>query len=209
MPQGKLISLTIMKSFIRISLLLLLPAAFLWWQIILMAYHDDKGDNHYNSNQKGIMERRSSLVIMDALNTEKDLYEYDGRFSSEIDKYWIASDSILKRYSVKINSSGDMFVLFANFSIEKRSEINSGFGVLKIAKSKSILNKYLNKINNKVSKKWEYLDTISFICISEKPIEIRSSDFDIDIFNNYKCPNGYTQTFHEKKDLSKDTVPSR
>jgi hypothetical protein len=194
-----------MKSLIRISLLLLLPAAFLWWQIILMAYHDDKGNDRYDSDRKGIMERRSSLLIMDALNTEKDLYEYDGRFSNEIDKYWIASDSILKGYSVKINSSGDMFVLFANFSTETGSEISSGFGVVKIAKSKLIS----NKSNNKVSRKWEYLDTVSFICISKKPIEIRSSNFDIDILNNYKCPNGYTQTFHDRKDLSKDTVPSR
>lgn len=208
MPQEKLISLTIMKSFIRISLLFLLPAAFLLWQIILMAYHDYKGDDSYNSN-RGLMKRRSTLVIMDALNTEKDLYEYDGRFSSEINKYWVASDSILKEYSIKINSSGDMFVLFTNFSTETRSDISSGFGVVKIAKSKSTSNKYLNKSNNKVLKKWEYLDAVSFICISEKPIEIRSSDFDIDILNNYKCPNGYTQTFHDAKDLSKDTTPSR
>ena len=161
-----------MKSFIRISLIFLLPAAFVWWQIILMAYHDDKGDNHYSSNRKGMMERRSLLVIMDGLNAEKDLYERDGKFSNDINKYWIASDSILKRHSVKINSSGDMFVLFANFSTETGSETSSEFGVLKIAKSKLVLKKYSNKSSDKVSKKWEYLDIISFVCISEKPSEI-------------------------------------
>jgi hypothetical protein len=196
-----------MKSFIKISLFFLLPAAFLWWQIILMAYHDDKGNDRYNSNRKAIMARRSSIVIMDALNLEKDWYEYYGRFSGEIEKSWVAPDSILKGHSVKINSSGDMFVVFANFSTE--SEIISGFGVVKIAKSKLTSSKDSNKDNGKVSKKWEYLDAVSFICISENPIEIKSSNLEFNILNNYKCPNGYTQTFHQKKDLSKDTTPSR
>jgi hypothetical protein len=127
--------------------------------------------------------------VRDVIYEELKLYKETGRFSTNSNVYLSDYEKKSNNYSIKIKPSRDRLIISVVWFPDSGSY--SAFGVIKILKSKP------NNDDRTTNFKWQYLETISFVCEGEKNVTLPS---DLEIARSInKCPLGYNQTYNKKK----------
>lgn len=131
--------------------------------------------------------------VRGVIHEELKLYKETGRFSTNSNVYLSDREKKSNNYSIKVKPSrGRLTVSVVWFP---NSGSYSAFGIIKILKSKP------NNEERTTNFKWQYLETISFVCEGEKNVTL-PSDLEIARFTE-KCPLGYSQTYNKKENHKK------
>lgn len=150
-----------------------------------MIYRDDK--DKLSPEELAVEQPKSK--IDNTLFKERKLYEKTGRFSINTNDYLTEHEKRFSGYSMKIDTSLNQVIVSVVNSSNNLSK--PAFGVVKIIKSTA--NPDINKNNDK----WQYLETLTFVCEGKANTSLPKNSEIIKLSN--KCPLGYTQTLKRLK----------
>ncbi|PSB59329.1 hypothetical protein [Chamaesiphon polymorphus] len=176
------------KDFSRIILLSWIVPGF-----FLLAYH---WLPYPRSNDIPLRERAvesPESKVRRVIHKELKLYKETESFSTNSNVYLSDYEKKSNNYSIRIKPSQDRLIISVVWFPDAGSY--SAFGVIKILRSKP------NNADRTTNFKWQYLETISFVCEGEKNVTL-PSDLEITRVTK-KCPLGYNQTYNKKKSHKK------